>query len=171
MQTIDQELRAGHGVTIGIWGGGGHAITVWGFNYDAATGDYKGLWVSDSDDDKGVSNPPDRLRYYQVAYDGLDWHLQDYYGSDSWHIGMVSSLDRAPTSLTVSAGRAANNGVADAFTVSTNAHGVAQVVVNGSTVRTVPAAVVKGLTINGSNDRDTVNLALWPASRRFYQYH
>jgi hypothetical protein len=96
LAAIDQFIRAGYGTTLGIYGPGGHAITCWGFNYNPAdTDQYYGVWVSDSDDDKSSTNPPDRLRYYEVALSGGRWYLQDYYGSDAWYIGSVQALAKS----------------------------------------------------------------------------
>ena len=90
---IDQYLHNGYGTSIGIFGPGGHAITVWGYNYNPSNPtDYYGLWVTDSDDSKSSTNPPDRLRYYEVENVSGAWYLQDYYGSDSWYIGAVEAL-------------------------------------------------------------------------------
>ncbi len=99
MTAIDQYCRAGYGVTLGIYGPGGHAITVWGFNYNPSNPtQYYGLWITDSDDDKSSNSPPDRLRYYEVAQSGGRWYLQNYYGTNSWYIGAVQALDRKPGS-------------------------------------------------------------------------
>ena len=94
MSAIDDYLRAGYGTTLSIRGpDGGHAITVWGFNYDSADPDrYVGIWVTDSDDYKHMSNAPDRLRYYEVEKSGGRWYLRDYYGSDSWYVYAVRGL-------------------------------------------------------------------------------
>lgn len=95
MTAIDSYLHAGYGVSLGIYNGsgGGHAITVWGYNYDPGNPtNYVGVWITDSDDDKSTDSPPDRLRYYQVAHSGGAWYLQNYYGSNSWYIGAVQAL-------------------------------------------------------------------------------
>jgi len=99
LSAIDNYLRSGYGVSIGIYGPGGHAITVWGFNYNPSDpSDYYGIWVTDSDDSKFTDSPPDRLRYYEVEYSGGKWYLQNYYGSNSWYIGTVQALARKPGS-------------------------------------------------------------------------
>lgn len=96
LAAIDQYIHAGYGTTIGIQGPGGHAITCWGFNYNAASpSQYYGIWVSDSDDDKSSTNPPDRLRYYEVALSGGRWYLQDFYGSNAWYISTVQALAKS----------------------------------------------------------------------------
>jgi len=93
MAAIDDYLHDGYGTTIGIYGPGGHAITVWGYNYNPSNpSQYYGIWVTDSDDTKYMENAPDRLRYYEVSYISGKWYLQDYYGSDAWYIGLVQGL-------------------------------------------------------------------------------
>jgi len=96
---IASYLQSGYGVGIGLRnGGGGHAITVWGYNYNPSDpSDYYGIWVTDSDDNKSSDSPPDRLRYYEVEYSGGKWYLQDYYGSNSWYIGSVQALAPKPS--------------------------------------------------------------------------
>jgi subtilisin-like proprotein convertase family protein len=93
LSSIDSYLHSGYGVTLGIYGPGGHAITCWGVNYATDTpSNYLGLWITDSDDDKGSNTPPDCLHYYEVANVDGKWFLQDYYGSDAWYIGAVQAL-------------------------------------------------------------------------------
>jgi hypothetical protein len=101
MRRIDEYLRAGCGVGIGVYLGdaGGHAVTVWGVNYlPGSPTEYVGIWVTDSDDDKSQTDAPDSLRYYEVALYGGQWYLQDFYGrsghSDTatYHIGGVQAL-------------------------------------------------------------------------------
>jgi len=105
LEAIDTYLHSGYGVGLSIYkdAGSGHAITCWGYNYDPAdSSNYLGIWVTDSDDDKGYtsSNPaPDRLRYYEVEYDSTEsrWHLQDCYGTNDWWIGRVQALAPFPS--------------------------------------------------------------------------
>jgi hypothetical protein len=99
MAAVDQFLRLGCGVGLALYGGGGHAVTCWGYNYDAdSPGDYYGIWITDSDDDRHLTNPPDRLRYYDVAYSATTgrWHIQNFYGSNNWYIGGVEGLALIP---------------------------------------------------------------------------
>lgn len=96
MSAVDQYLHAGDGVALGLYGPGGHAITVWGYEYDDISGDYLGVWVTDSDDDKTDATPENELVYYDVLYSSDQWYLQDFYGSDSWYIGEVMSLGQMP---------------------------------------------------------------------------
>lgn len=92
MSAIDEYLHDGYGVALGVYGLGGHAITAWGYDYDDTTGDYLGIWVTDSDDDKFNPTPEDELKYYDVLYSSSQWYLQGFYGSNSWYIGEVQAL-------------------------------------------------------------------------------
>lgn len=99
LSAIDTFTRAGYGVTLGLYGPGGHAITCWGFNYDPDDpSEYYGIWVTDSDDSKTSSDPADLLRYYEVQYQRgrRKWYLQDYYGTKDWYIGEVQALATMP---------------------------------------------------------------------------
>jgi len=98
MSAVDNYLHSGYGTGLGIYGishGGGHAITVWGYDYDAVNGDYVGVWVTDSDNDKGGSDPrPDSFDYYTVtSHSGL-WELGGSYSG--WYIGEVMALEQNP---------------------------------------------------------------------------
>ena len=122
MYSIDQYLHSGYGITLGTYGpGGGHSITCWGYNYDLSDpSDYKGIWVTDSDDYKHSSDPPDELRYYEVVYDSGKWYLQDYYGSDAWYISAVYALEKVPWVLPGDANGDGAVNRADAEIVSAN---------------------------------------------------
>ncbi len=99
MSAIDEFLRGGYCVGLGVYGPGGHAITCWGFNYDPNNPtNYYGIWVTDSDDSKSSTSPPDRLRYYEVKFNNSTkaWYLQNFYGSNSWYIGEVEALLKLP---------------------------------------------------------------------------
>jgi hypothetical protein len=89
-------MNQGYAITLGIYGPGGHAITMWGYNTDPNTNEVLGIWITDSDDTKYMNNAPDRLRYYEVDYHNNRTYLQNYYGSDSWYIGLVDALKRRP---------------------------------------------------------------------------
>lgn len=67
-------------------GNGGHYVTCWGLNYDPTVPDmldpdqYLGVWITDSDDDKGTAPPaPDMLHYFEVSWNGTYWSMPDYY--------------------------------------------------------------------------------------------
>ncbi|RLF47514.1 MAG: hypothetical protein DRN29_02310 [Thermoplasmata archaeon] len=111
MEAIDNWLHAGYGVGIGIFDGG-HAITVWGFNYDPNVDKtsnphdyYLGIWVSDSDSDK--NSPPysgapardymNRLSYYEVEWNSTanHWYMPNYGGG--WMISRVQALEPFPS--------------------------------------------------------------------------
>jgi hypothetical protein len=107
MIDIDQYLHAGYAVNLGLLGSLGHAITVWGFNYDSGLSPsdrnyYKGIWLSESDDNKDLSNgntAPDVLHYYEVTWDSsnLRYNFDSYYTGA--YIGEVDGLDiKPPTS-------------------------------------------------------------------------
>jgi len=87
MSAIDQFLHAGYGAGLAIYDGG-HAITVWGYEYDN-TG-YKGVYVTDSDDN--VTN----LAYYPVSWDSINnwWDLGG--GYSGWAIKGVAALSPNP---------------------------------------------------------------------------
>ncbi len=102
MIDIDQYCRAGYGVALGLFGSLGHAITCWGFNYDSALSPtdrnyYKGIWITDSDDNKNVadhSTAPNILHYYTVAWDATNqrYSFSSYYSGA--YIGEVDGLAR-----------------------------------------------------------------------------
>ena len=103
LSAIDSYLCAGYGVGIGIFNGG-HAITVWGFNYDSNYDKntnpedyYLGIWVSDSDSDKGNPTPPDRLSYFEVSWNSTAnwWYMPNYGGG--WMISRVQALEPYPS--------------------------------------------------------------------------
>jgi PKD repeat protein len=108
-QALQKYLNLGYGVTLSIRKESdeesGHAITCWGFQYDPnydAMGNpelfYKGIWITDSDDDKDDPNPPDTLQYFDLVYDGW-WHLHSYplySGSDDYYIDRVDALQPFP---------------------------------------------------------------------------
>jgi len=109
MSTVDTYLHDGYGVALGIYGPGGHMITCWGYNYNPSNpSDYNGVWVTDSDDAKHLTDAPDQLRYYEVENVGGRWYLQDYYGSDAWYIDVVQGLAQSPSPS--SSGQIVDNG-------------------------------------------------------------
>lgn len=60
------------------------------------TGNYLKIYISDSDDNKSQTDPPDRLRSYDVTYSNEKWRLHNFYGSNAWYIGDVQALWRCP---------------------------------------------------------------------------
>jgi hypothetical protein len=97
MSAIDTYLRSGYGTTVGIYGPGGHALSVWGLTHAVDNpSQYNGLYVTDSDDYKYRSNAPDKLRYFEVEYRDEKWYLQSFNSSNSWYVGDVYALESAP---------------------------------------------------------------------------
>jgi len=90
---IASYLNNGYGTTIGIYttvGNAtyGHALTVWGYDYDAS-GNIVGIWVTNSDDNY------DGLVYYAVSYLNGEWCLT--LNSHVWSIDVVMALDYCDT--------------------------------------------------------------------------
>ena len=110
MSAIDEFLHAGDGVTLSVYSDSGtaHAITAWGFTYDAGDPNhYTGVYVTDSDDNKDTNNArtaPDVLHYYRVQWSESDnrWYLQDYYGYNDIYIGVVDGLQKRYTGVQIS---------------------------------------------------------------------
>jgi len=101
MAWVDSYINNGWATGLSLSGPGDHAVTCWGFNSDSTGSTYYGVWITDSDDDKGGPAPrPDALHYYDVSYSNPDgvWRLQDYYGSDDWYITEVIGMEPVPTS-------------------------------------------------------------------------
>lgn len=105
---IMSNINNDFGVGIGIfrdpdWDGpdAGHALTVWG--YDIVNNELMGIWVTDSDDNKYVSDyspgpPDDTLDYLPLSYTSFTnngyWFIdQSYAGNSDWWIGYVGGLD------------------------------------------------------------------------------
>lgn len=96
LSNLDYLLHEGYGVALGVTDdSGGHAITCWGYEYDEY-GNYLGVWVTDSDDDKYDTTPEDELQYYDVAYSNGKWYLQDFYSQSDWYITTVQGLEMMP---------------------------------------------------------------------------
>ena len=101
---IDDYLHSGYGVYLSIKNaasGGGHAITVWAYEFNDDTGAYDGIWVTDSDDQKNIEDAPDRLYYVPVTQDGNQWWLGDdeYTRFSGWYIREVQALDSRPVPI------------------------------------------------------------------------
>lgn len=106
VQQIDEWLHDGYAVGITIHnrntGKGGHCITVWGYEYDVlydpATNPhnyYKGLYATDSDDRKHLTNPPDLLKYVKLEYNTSG----DFWQFGSYKIDGVTALKPFPGEL------------------------------------------------------------------------
>jgi len=93
---IDALLQDDYGVGIAVRGNMSHAVTVWGLETDAS-GDYTGIWLTDSDNNQGGSDPrPNELIKYDVALTGSTWYLQDFYGMDTNYIDEIQALQFNP---------------------------------------------------------------------------
>lgn len=98
LSNLDYLLHEGYGVALGVTDdSGAHAITCWGFEYDEF-GNYLGIYITDSDDDKYDVTPEDELKYYAVEYDVYtnSWYLQDFYSQSDWYITEVQGLAMMP---------------------------------------------------------------------------
>lgn len=89
--TLDDLIAGNISMTAAIYtdSGGGHAISVWGYEYDDELGEITGLLISDSDDD-----------YLGNLVVGVEWnegdsrwYLRDYYGTDDWYLESITGLD------------------------------------------------------------------------------
>ena len=79
-------LQNDYGVGIAVITDSGsmyHAVTLWGIDTDDS-GDYLGVWITDSDNDKYGPDPrPDSLNYYTVSFTNNLWYL------DGWNAAIV----------------------------------------------------------------------------------
>ncbi len=108
MEDLNRFFNMGYGVTCSLTrdGESGHMVSVWGYEYDEA-GNYVGIYVTDSDDDKSSDYADDVLAYYDIVYgtvtSGEDtfyaWFLQDFYGTDSYYVTGLYALALAPEAL------------------------------------------------------------------------
>jgi hypothetical protein len=165
MNTTETYLTSGYGTVFSIYtdGGGAHAITCWGYNYDAGEaagpGDndrYIGVWVTDSDDQKGAawgSEPPQKLRYYEVAWDTNDnrWELQNYGGGNSWFISRVEAIEQRPTDMLVW------DGTDDPNIITIEDNGTAGDGISQITMDSNPTIAIQGIEViqiwgHGGND-------------------
>lgn len=90
MLNLNYLLSNGYGASVTLSGPSGHAVTIWGFEYDL-NGDYSGLYLTDSDDGT------DSLQYYDVSFiynstlGAYIWYLEDYFGWGSSNAGYYIS--------------------------------------------------------------------------------
>lgn len=68
--------------------GGGHAITIWGYEYGDSPDTITGFWISDSDDGKTGNLLVDARWEEQDSM----WYLSDYYDSNEWYLGSLTAL-------------------------------------------------------------------------------
>lgn len=96
-KAIMELLDAGYAAAIqmkGDEGGddGGHVITLWGYSVDKNNPNtMTGVFLTDSDDDKRSTNPPDRIFWREVWYDGV-WHILDENGKPYKYIKYLYGL-------------------------------------------------------------------------------
>lgn len=92
LSTVDTYLHENR--SVGLWLVGGqynHLVTAWGYEYNES-GDYLGVWITDSDDYSGS----DQLSYYEVTFNTVtnQWDLDDNYGD--FYIGGAYGLAKMP---------------------------------------------------------------------------
>lgn len=75
LDTARNWLENDYGVGLAVKDNCYHAVTLWGIDIDDVTGDYLGVWITDSDNSKYGSDPrPNTLNYYNVSYDAISAH-------------------------------------------------------------------------------------------------
>ena len=80
------------GLSINSKSKGGHAVTCWGVEIDDSTGDYLGVYLTDSDDNKNTEDAADILNYYKLSLSSGDqWFLDDF-NDGSYFINEVHCL-------------------------------------------------------------------------------
>jgi len=96
-KAIMKLLDAGYAAAIQLKGDaggddGGHVITLWGYSVAKDNPNVMtGVFLTDSDDDKRSTNPPDRLFYRKAYWDGI-WHVLEEDGSPYKYIKYVYGL-------------------------------------------------------------------------------
>jgi Ca2+-binding RTX toxin-like protein len=170
MSFVDSHIRAGSPVGLWVLDGFNHEITCWGFNYDPAkapgdVGYYLGVWVTDSDDNKGEANgytAPNHLHYYNVVYDGAEtrWEMPDYGGGPpDLYINQAVSLQRAAgVTLDVNGDQGSVN-QADAINVSLDATGnYLEIRLNGTLIYNPLVSTIQDVNIKGWGGNDTLTI-------------
>ena len=167
---VDSHIRAGSPVGLWVLDGFNHEITCWGFNCDpaktpGATDYYLGVWVTDSDDDKGVANgytTPNDLHYYDVAWDAGNnrWVMPDYGGGPpDLYINQAATIQPFTAGTYAVNGDQDNPNEDDAFNVSLDATGLyLQVRVNGALVYNPLVSTVHEVNIKGWGGNDTLTV-------------
>ena len=94
-------LQDDYGVGMTIRGSMDHAVTLWGLDTDAS-GDYIGLWMTDSDNNKGGPDPRlDTLDYYGVTLSSGKWYVNNFYGPAADYIWEIQALQFVPVPAAV----------------------------------------------------------------------
>jgi hypothetical protein len=99
MDAVAESLHAGRGTTLSLvnTSGDGHAVTCWGVELNSENhAQYVAIHITDSDDDKSLTNPTDRLRRYRVEFNNGRWLVSGYGSGTDWYIRGVTGLDRKP---------------------------------------------------------------------------
>lgn len=97
MDAVRDFLHAGYGtilVLADVDSDNSHAVTVWGYATDDATGDFVGVYVSDSVDDHVAGTAPNTVRYQEIRYDTSESRWIENDGTD--YIARVEALERMP---------------------------------------------------------------------------
>lgn len=110
LSTIDSYLRSGYAVSLRVSTGAvnsGHFVTCWGYEFRAGnTGDYAGVYLTDSDDNTGKPKK-NFLKYYEVVQANGQWYLKKKGSGTLWTITDVYGLSRRPTGVIAASGLAA----------------------------------------------------------------
>ncbi len=170
MSFISQYTALGSGMGIWVHNGFSHEVTVWGYNYDPAYTPadpeyYLGLWITDSDDNKGHPNAntaPNDLHYYTVSWDDPNsrW-MFDGYSASAW-IEEVVALDRYSNGVVTVNGDQDSVDQADDINVALDATGMyLEVRINGALEISTLFSQVSEINVLGwgGNDNLTVDWA------------
>jgi len=168
MDHIDDWTAAGYAMGLSLRGGGlAHEVTCWGYNYDPGEtpGDpdyYLGVWITDSDDNKGVADghtAPNDLHYYAIDWDATDnhWNFDSYFPGS--HLGYCTAL--YPYSSGVVTINGDQDGVDDNDDISVQLNGAGthlEVRLNGDLVYTNPVSIPQEINIKGWGGDDTLTV-------------
>jgi|GEM_PF-923147 len=168
MTFVDARIRAGSPVGLWVLDGFNHEITCWGFNYDPAKnpgddGYYLGVWITDSDDNKGEANghtAPNDIHFYNVVWDAGDnrWEMPDYGGADLY-INQAVALQRADNGTYSVNGDQTDPNQNDQFTISLNATGLyLEIRVNNSLQYSPLLSSVREVNLRGWGGNDTLTV-------------
>jgi len=82
LDTAANWLQNDYGVGLAVKATCYHAVTLWGIDTDETTGGYLGVWITDSDNNKGGPDPrPNTLDYYAVSFANNHWRLNGMCGN------------------------------------------------------------------------------------------
>ena len=164
MDHIADWTDLGWGMGLSLRGGGlAHEVTCWGYNYDPADPDYYvGVWISDSDNDKGVADghlAPNELHYYAIDWNSTDNHWSfDAYSAGS-HLGYCTGLEQYSNGIVTLNGDQDAADQADAINVALDATGmILEVEINGNLRYSGPLSAVSELNVLGWGGNDTLTV-------------